>query len=57
MKGEEYNGLINKCIVEDGNKLQGWMFKNKKRGWMGSQGTRSWMILINVKQRENDLSI
>jgi len=27
-----YNGVIGKCIVEDGNDLQGWMFKARRRG-------------------------
>ena len=46
-----YNGLIGKCIVENENELEGWMFKAKKRGWMESRGTKSWMNLIYVKQK------
>ena len=46
-----YNGLIGKYIIEDGNKLQGWMSKTKKREWMRSQRTRSWTILIYVKTK------
>ena len=45
------NGLIGKCIVEDRNKLQGWMSNTKKCGWSRSRRTRSWMILIHVKKK------
>ena len=51
LRGKKCNELIGKCIVEDGNKLQGWMFKTKKRGWSRSRRTRSWVILIHVKKK------
>ena len=38
-------GLIGKCIIEDGRKLQGWMSNTKERGWMGSR----WMTIIYIK--------
>ena len=41
------NRLIEKCIVDDGEKSQGWMSKTKERGWWEVDGQEvGWLSSI-----------